>query len=378
MRAYFDYAATAPIRPSVKKGVLPFLEIIYGNPSSTYREGQDARFAIEMARQQVAQSVGASSSEITFTSGGTFSNHWALSASLEKRFSEGKTHIITSAIEHPSVLKTLEWLGNLGASITILPVNQEGTIDLQDLQSAITPYTALCSIMWVNNELGTISPIQEIGDICHNNNILFHVDAVQALGSFPINLSDLPVDLMSFSAHKIGGIKGCGALYIRDGLNIPSALHGGAQERGKCAGTENIVGIVGFGIATEENAQQLPNCKEKIFTFKKEILSSFHKIPNLTLNVSENTIDSILNFRIEGVSNEDLLTCCDMEGLSLSAGSACSSGSIEPSPVLLAIGLSKEAANSSFRLSMGYGTTEKDIAFLLDKFPKIISKMRNQ
>lgn len=378
MRAYFDYAATAPVRPSVKEAVLPTLDRLFGNPSSLYKEGQEARFAVEMARQQVATSIGADAAEITFTSGGTESNHWALSALFEKGRQIGKTHMIISAVEHPSVLRTAKWLESSGASLTILPVTSEGVVSPETLCSSIREDTFFCSIMWVNNELGSISPMEELSLICKNAGVFFHVDAVQALGALTIDVHHLPVDCLSLSAHKIGGLKGTGALYIRNSLELPSLFHGGAQEREKRAGTENVPGIVAFGKAAEENAYELPKHQQKTKIYQEKIIETFEMIPGVSLNSPQNAISSILNFQVEGISNENLLARADMAGLSFSAGSACSSGSLEPSPVLLALGCTPEVANSSFRLSMGYGTTEYDIDFLLKTLPPLITQMRKK
>lgn len=378
MRAYFDYAATAPVRPSVKEAVLPTLDRLFGNPSSLYKEGQEARFAVEMTRQQVATSIGADAAEITFTSGGTESNHWALSALFEKGRQIGKTHMIISAVEHPSVLKTAKWLESSGASLTILPVTGEGVVSPEALCSAIREDTFFCSIMWVNNELGSISPIEELSLICKNADVFFHVDAVQALGALAIDVHHLSIDCLSLSAHKIGGLKGTGALYIRNSLELPSLFHGGAQEREKRAGTENVPGIVAFGKAAEENAYELPEHQQKMKIYQEKIIETFEMIPGVSLNSPQNAISSILNFQVEGISNENLLARADMAGLSFSAGSACSSGSLEPSPVLLALGCTPEVANSSFRLSMGYGTTEYDIDFLLKTLPPLITQMRKK
>jgi len=358
----------------------PYLDGFYGNASSLYSLGRESAKALHKARADIAEALNCDPREIYFTSGGSESNNWAVkgAAALMKNMkTQGKNHIISSQFEHHAVLHVLLALEKFGYEVTYLPVYEDGVVRVEDLQSAIRPDTGLCTIMQVNNEIGTIQPVAEIGALCRERGILFHSDAVQALGNIPLDLSALNADLVSLSGHKIHAPKGVGALYINKKIRLAPFIEGGAQESGKRAGTENVAGIVGFAKAVQEavsgaeakRAALLPLC-EKLY---KEIM----KIERVHLNgdMEQRAINN-LNFSFEGIEGESLLLMLDMAGICCSSGSACTSGSLDPSHVLLALGLPHEIAHGSLRISMSKYTTEAEVDKLLEALPGIVNKLR--
>ncbi|MFA5622785.1 MAG: cysteine desulfurase NifS [Candidatus Dojkabacteria bacterium] len=374
---YLDNSATTKIHPEVVESMMPYLTQLYGNASSIYRIGRESRKAVDSARDLVAKALGATSSEIFFTSGGTEADNWAIKGIAFANEKKGK-HIITTNIEHHAVLHTCQYLEKIGFEVTYLPVKENGIVDVKDLESAIRKDTILISVMFANNEIGTIQPIKEIGEIAKEKGIYFHTDAVQAIGNIPIDVNTLNIDLLSLSGHKFNGPKGVGALYIRRGVNITNLLHGGAQERTKRAGTENVAGIVGLGKAIEIATKDIE---------RKSIYLT--KLRDMTINKLLTTIpDTILNGdsikRLPGnvnvcfkyIEGESILLMLDMKGIYASSGSACTSGSLDPSHVLLAIGLPHEIAHGSLRLTFSTENTKKDIEYLLDILPPIVERLR--
>ncbi|HHT50068.1 MAG TPA: cysteine desulfurase NifS [Eubacteriaceae bacterium] len=377
-RKYFDYSATTPVDSEVLNEMLPYFNNDFGNPSSVYSYGRDSKKAIENARYKIAKLINADAREIFFTGGGTESDNWAIKGIAIALKNKGN-HIITSSIEHHAVLHSCKYLEKHGFRVTYLPVDKYGLISLEDLKSEINDRTILITIMFANNEIGTIQPIKEIGKIAKENNIYFHTDGVQAIGNTVIDVKDMNIDLLSISAHKIYGPKGIGALYIKKGIKIDPIIHGGAQERKKRAGTENVPGIVGFGKAAEiaynnldKNIQDLTNLRDKL------IKGIFDNIDYVILNGHpHNRLPGNVNISFQFIEGEALLLSLDMVGICGSSGSACTSGTLDPSHVLLAIGLSHEIAHGSLRLSIGKYTKEEDIDYLLQELPKIIKRLRN-
>lgn len=377
-RIYMDYAATTPIKKEVAAEMMPYYTEVFGNPSSVHFFGRGVKAVIDNARDEVAKLINAQSSEIYFTGGGSEADNWAIKGVAFANKEKGN-HIITSKIEHHAVLHTCEYLEkNHGFEITYLDVNKDGLIDLMDLQNAITDKTILISIMFANNEIGTIEPIKEISKIAKENGILFHTDAVQAVGNISVDVNELGVDLLAMAAHKIYGPKGIGALYVRKGVKLHSLLHGGAQEKKKRAGTENIPGIVGFGKAAELARKELGIHMEKLTLLRNKLISGvLEKIPYSRLNGSaEHRLPGNTNFCFEFIEGESLLLSLDFVGIAGSSGSACTSGSLEPSHVLMAIGLGHEIAHGSLRLSLGDMNTEEDVDYVLQELPKIVNKLR--
>ncbi|MDD5081955.1 MAG: cysteine desulfurase NifS [Dehalococcoidales bacterium] len=376
-RIYLDYAATTPTHPEVVKAMLPYFTESFGNPSSIHACGREAQTAIEQARTKVADLINARHDEIVFTGGGSEADNFALEGVAFANESKGN-HIITSAIEHHAVIETCRFLEKRGFNITYLPVDGYGRVDPDDVQGAITNQTILVSVMHANNEIGTIEPIREISRITKEAGVLFHTDAVQTAGHLPINVTELGVDLLSMSAHKLYGPKGVGALYIRKGIRLIPLIHGGEQERGRRASTENVTGIVGFGraagIAREEmagEAQRLTALRDKLIHGLQEQIGSLH-LNGHPVNRLPNNVNVSFAF-IEG---ESICLTLDQENICSSTGSACSSASQEPSHVLLAIGLSPELARGSLRLTLGKWTTEEEISHVLKGLPRIITKLR--
>jgi len=376
-RIYLDYAATTPTHPEVVKAMLPYFTDSYGNPSSVHIFGQEAKGAMGEARARVAALVEARKDEIVFTSGGTEADNLALKGVAFANEQKGK-HIITSSIEHHAVLESLRFLEKQGFRVTYLPVDQYGMVDPQDVKGAIAEDTVLISIMHANNEVGTIQPIAEIGKIARERGVYFHTDAVQTVGHMPVNVNEMGVDLLSMSAHKLYGPKGVGALYVRKGTRLVSLIHGGDQERRRRASTENIPGIVGFGKAAEiargkmaEEAARLTALRDRLIegllTRIEDIRLNGHPTQRLPNNV---------NVSIRYVEGESMLLDLDMEGIAPSTGSACSSSSLEPSHVLLALGLSHEEAHGSLRFSLGRETTGADVERVLEVLPPIVAKLR--
>lgn len=376
-RIYLDHAATTPCEPDVLKAMLPYFGENFGNPSSIHSFGQDARHAVEEAREKVAALINARVEEIVFTSGGTEADNFAIKGVAWANVNKGN-HIITSKIEHHAVIEPCKFLEKHGFSVTYLPVDKYGCVDPADVQNAITDKTILVSVMHANNEIGTIEPIMEIGRIAGSKDILFHTDAVQTAGHLDINLEKMPVDLLSISSHKFYGPKGVGALFIRKGTRIKSIIQGGEQERKRRASTENVPGIVGMGKACEIAKTQMPGEITKLTSLRDKLISGlFEKIEDVHLNGhTRQRLPNNVNITIKYIEGESMLLNLDMEGIAVSTGSACSSSSLEPSHVLLALGLAHEEAHGSIRFSLGRATADNDIDLVLDVFPKIVNKLR--
>ncbi|MDD1677360.1 MAG: cysteine desulfurase NifS [Methanomicrobiales archaeon] len=374
---YLDHAATTAVKPAVFDAMRPYYTEHYGNPSSIYSIARESRKVIETARAQVAKVLGAEQDEIYFTSGGSESDNWAIKGVAFANRKKGN-HIITSAIEHHAVLHTCQYLEKEGFSVTYLPVDRYGFVDPQDLEKAITDKTILISIMYANNEIGTIEPVTELGALAKKHKILFHTDAVQAIGNVPIDVKAQNIDLLSLSAHKFYGPKGCGALYIRKGVRIDNLIHGGGQERKRRAGTENIAGIVGLAKAIELATADIGGHNARIAAMRDRLLKGIlDTIPNSRLNGHpERRLTGNLNVSFEFIEGESMLLWLDDEGICGSTGSACTSGSLEPSHVMLAIGLSPEVAHGSLRLTLGDANTDEDVDRVLDVLPKVVAKLR--
>lgn len=375
---YLDNSATTPLKKEVLDAMMPYLTERFGNPSSIYHIGRTAKEAVENARKQVADAIGASPSEIYFTGCGSEADNWAIKGIAQAKEKKGK-HIISSAIEHHAVLHTLNYLEKHGFEVTYLPVDEFGKISLTDLETAIRPDTILITVMMANNEVGTIQPIREIGEIAKEHKIAFHTDAVQAVGSIPVNVGDLNVDMLSLSGHKFGGPKGVGALYIRNGLRPEIFMHGGAQERARRAGTENVASIVGLGKAITLATTNLPEKIEKISALRNYLIESIMKeIPHVKLNGHPtDRLPGNANFSFHFIEGESLLLMLDLNGIAASSGSACTSGSLDPSHVLLAMGLKHEIAHGSLRLSIGEINTKEEIDKVIRLLPEIVQKLRN-
>ncbi len=376
-RIYLDYAATTPMHPLVLKAMLPWFTDGFGNPSSIHSFGQEAKGAIEEAREKVARLVGAKSDEIVFTGSGTEADNFAIKGVAYAKEHEGK-HIITTAIEHHAVMETCKFLEKRGFKVTYLSVDRDGLVDLGEVKKAITDETILISVMHANNEIGTIEPIQEIARIAKDREICFHTDAVQAVGHLPVDVDELKVDLVSISAHKLCGPKGVGALYIRKGTKIVPFMHGGEQEHGRRASTQNVPGIVGFGKACQLAQKEMGQEKERLETLRDKLINGIlNRIDHVHLNGHPTQrLPNNVNISLEFVEGESILLNLDLVGIAASTGSACSSSVLEASHVLLALGLPHESAHSSLRLSLGQETTEKDIDYVLEKLPQIVNKLR--
>lgn len=374
---YFDHAATTPTHPYVIEKMLPYYSLHFGNPSSPYALAYESQQAIEEARKSVAKALGALPEEIYFTSGGTESDNWAIKGIAYANQKKGN-HIITSQIEHHAVLHACEYLEKQGFTVTYLPVDRYGRVSPQDIEAAITDKTTLITIMTANNEIGTIQPIREIGEIARKHKVYFHTDAVQAIGAFKIDVKLMNIDLLSLSAHKFYGPKGMGALYIRKGVKIDSFHHGGAQERRRRAGTENVPGIVGLGKAIELATLDIESRSNKLRRLQGRLINGLLSIPHSRLNghPSErlpNNVNVIFKF-IEG---ESIILLLDSLGIYASTGSACTSASLDPSHVLLACGLPHEIAHGSLRLTLGEENTDKDVDYLLEVIPGIVERLRS-
>ena len=375
---YLDNAATTKTAPEVVQAMVPYFSELYGNPSSIYSIAARSRDAITASREAIAGILGARTEEIYFTAGGTESDNWALKAAFDAYRGKGN-HIITTKIEHHAILHTCEYLEKeRGAKITYLDVDENGLIKTEELEKAITPETILISVMFANNEIGTVQPIREIGKIAREHGILFHTDAVQAFGQLPIQVDDCCIDMLSASGHKINGPKGIGFLYIRKGVKIRSFIHGGAQERKRRAGTENVPGIVGLGVAAKLAADTREERTAKEIQLRDYMIGRIREeIPNCRLNGHPSLrLPNNVNFSFEFVEGESLLIMLDMEGICASSGSACTSGSLDPSHVLLAIGLPHEIAHGSLRLTLSDETTKEDIDFTVDRIREIVAKLR--
>ncbi|OPZ88851.1 MAG: Cysteine desulfurase [Firmicutes bacterium ADurb.Bin419] len=374
---YFDHAATTPVKPEVLEEMMPYFTRKFGNASSIYSIGRESKKAVEEAREKVAKTLGALTREIFFTGSGSEADNWAIKGVAYSNREKGN-HIITTAIEHHAVLHTCQYLESDGFEVTYLPVDENGLVSSEQVRNAIKSNTILISIMFANNEIGTIQPIAEIGKIAKERNIYFHTDAVQAIGSIPINVNELNVDLLSLSSHKFYGPKGVGALYIRKGVKITNFLHGGAQERGRRASTENVAGIVGLGKAIELATQNLEQYNNKLVALRDRTIEEItKKIPFIKLNGDRyKRLPGNVNFSFEFIEGESLLLMLDMKGIAASSGSACTSGSLDPSHVLLAIGLPHEIAHGSLRITFGDENTQEDVDYLLEVLPFIVERLR--
>jgi len=376
-RIYLDHSATTPVRTEVATAVMEYMTGKYGNPSSVHSFGREAKAALEKARGQVAALINAQPEEIIFTSGGTESDNLAIIGVARANAIRGK-HIITSAIEHHAVLDTCKALEKEGFRVTYLPVDAYGQISLADLEAAITDDTILISIMHVNNEVGTIQPIAEIGRIARERGVLFHTDAVQSLGKIPVDVKAQNIDLLSGSGHKIYGPKGTGFLYMRKGVRLKNLVHGGGQERKKRSGTENLPGIVGLGVAAELAAAEMETEMKRLAALRDRLIKGLQeKIPHVRLNGHPTErIATNANLSFEYVEGESLLLSLDLKGIAASSGSACTSGSLEPSHVLTAMGLCHELAHGSVRFTLGKDNTEEDIDYVLEVMPPIVERLR--
>ena len=377
-RIYLDNAATTAVDPVVLETMLPYFTEIFGNPSSIHSTGRDAHRAVDAARKQVAAAINAQPNEIYFTAGGSESDNWAIKGIAFAKREKGN-HIITSSIDHHAVLHTCEWLEKQGFEVTYLPVDEYGQVRLEDVEAAITDKTILITIMAANNEIGTIQPIAEIGKLAKEKGITFHTDAVQAVGAIPLDVQAMNIDLLSMSGHKFHGPKGIGVLYIRKGVRIDNFMHGGAQERSKRAGTENLAAIVGMGKAIELATQNLEANAAHMTRLRDKLIGGIlERIPDVRLNGHPtNRLPNNCNVSVRYIEGEALLLRLDLAGVAGSSGSACTSGSLDPSHVLLAIGLPHEIAHGSLRLSLSNTTTEEEIDYVLDTLPGIVKSLRD-
>lgn len=375
---YLDHAATTAVHPDVLKEMLPYFTDRFGNPSSVYGFAANNKNKLTEARETIAGALGAKPEEIYFTAGGSESDNWALKCTAEAYGVHGG-HIITTKIEHHAILHTCKYLQNRGYDVTYLDVDENGLVDLNKLEAAIRPDTFLISIMFANNEIGTIEPIKEIGEIAHRHGILFHTDAVQAFGQIPIHVDGMNIDMLSASGHKFNGPKGIGFLYIKKGLKLKSFIHGGQQERGRRAGTENVPGIVGIAKACEIAMAEMEERMKKETELRDYLIERILKeIPYTRLNGhSKKRLPNNVNISFQFVEGESILIMLDMAGICASSGSACTSGSVDPSHVLLAIGLPHEIAHGSLRLTIGYENTKEEMDTVVDNLKRIITNLRN-
>ena len=375
---YMDYAATTYVKPEVLETMLPYFTEKFGNPSSFYGISRETKRAIDAAREQVAKALNCEPGEVYFTGGGSEADNWAIKGIASAHRKKGN-HIITTKIEHHAVLHTCQYLEKNGFEVTYLDVDSEGFINLDDLRNAITDKTILVSIMFANNEIGTIQPIKEIGEICREKNVYFHTDAVQAVGNVPVDVKEMNIDMLSLAGHKIYGPKGIGVLYIKKGIRIDNLIHGGAQERNRRAGTENIAAIVGIGKAIELATENLQEHMEKLIPLRDKLIDGLLKIPYTYLNGprGDKRLPGNVNVRFRFIEGESILLSLDFKGVCASSGSACTSGSLDPSHVLLAIGLPHELAHGSLRLTMGEGSNEEQVDYVIEVLPEIIERLRN-
>lgn len=375
---YMDNAATTAVSQEALETMMPFFRENFGNPSTIYSVGRNAKKELEIARERVAKALGASPKEIFFTSCGTESDNWAIKGAAFEGLKKGKNHIITSKIEHHAVLHTVQYLEKKGFDVTYLDVDSQGLVNPKDVKNAITEKTALVTIMYANNEIGTIEPIEEIGKICKDKGVLFHTDAVQAVGHVPIDVKKQNIDMLSLSAHKFHGPKGIGALYIRKGVRIETFMEGGAQESGKRAGTENTAEIAALGKAIETACTEIEEKNSKLIKKRDKLISELLKIERSRLNGHrEKRLPGNVNISFEGIEGESLLLLLDMAGICASSGSACTSGSLDPSHVLLAIGLPHEIAHGSLRLSLDESNTDEEIDFVIAEVSKAVKRLRD-
>ncbi|MCD8234870.1 MAG: cysteine desulfurase NifS [Cloacibacillus porcorum] len=378
---YLDNSATTKVDPRVTEAMLPYFSEKYGNPNSLHKFGREARAAIDNARAQVASLINAKPTDIIFTGAGSEADNLAIKGAAWALKEKGKgSHIITSAIEHHAILDTVRWLGKMGFEYTILPVDDKGFVSPADLEAAIRPDTILATIMFANNEIGTIQPVKELGEVCRRHGVMFHVDGVQAAGHIKVDVEQLPIDMMTMAAHKMYGPKGLGALYVRRGVKLIPTLHGGGQEFGLRSGTENVPGIVGFGVAAEITKERLERGDDKKLAQLRDyfIDGVLSRIPesHLTGAAGDARLPFHTSFTVKYIEGEGMLLLLDAAGIAASSGSACTSGSLEPSYVLLATGLDHTTAHGSVRLTMSHDTTKEDIDYVLEKFPEIVEKLR--
>ena len=374
---YLDHASTTPVRPEVVEAMAPYFTEHFGNPSSIYPLGQEASDAVAAARESLASLIGATPREIFFTSGGTESDNWALKGFARANATKGR-HLITSAIEHHAVLHTCEALVREGFEVTYLPVDEHGLVSVEDFKAAIRPDTILASIMFANNEIGTIEPIRELAAVAHEASVVFHTDAVQAFGHEPIDVNELGIDMLSASSHKIYGPKGVGLLYVRRGVELQNLLDGGQQERGRRGSTENVPGIVGFARAAELAAEEIAPERDRQLALRDHAIRRIlEEIPSAKLNGSwESRLANNVNFSFEFIEGEGMLLQLAARGICVSSGSACTSGSLDPSHVLLAIGLPHEIAHGSLRMTLGRDTTREDVDFAVDSLKATLQNLR--
>lgn len=375
---YADNAATTKVSKPVLDVMMPYFTEEYGNASSIYALGRSAKKALETARETVAKAIGAETSEIYFTSCGSESDNWAIRSVCERLAAKGKKHIVTSVFEHHAVLHTCQALEKLGFEVTYLPVYKNGIVKTEDVKNAIREDTALVTIMYANNEIGTIQPVEEIATVCREKGVLFHTDAVQAMGHVKIDVHAQGIDMLSLSGHKIHAQKGIGALYVRKGIPVTNLIFGGAQERNRRAGTENLPAIAGFAKAMEIASTDIEKRAEKTAKQRDRLIEGILKLPRTRLNGDPvKRLPGTVNISIEGVEGESLLLMLDLNGICASSGSACTSGSLDPYHVLLALGLKHEVAHGSLRLSIGDETTDEDIDYILEVVPKVVKRLRD-
>jgi len=375
---YMDYAATTYTKPEVLEDMIPYFTEFYGNPSSIYSISRETKKAIDKARNRIAKAINADPAEIYFTGGGSEADNWAIKGIALANKNKGN-HIITTKIEHHAVLHTCEYLEKQGFEVTYLDVDEEGSIRLEELKNAIKPSTILVTIMTANNEIGTVQPIKEIGAICKERKVFFHTDAVQAIGHIDMDVKNMNIDALSLSGHKIYGPKGVGVLYLRKGIKLHNLVHGGAQERNRRAGTENVAGIVGLGKAIELAMENLTEEKERLTYLRDKLIKGLLEIPYSKLNgsVGDRRLPGNVNISFEFIEGESVLLMLDAKGICASSGSACTSGSLDPSHVLLSIGLPHEVAHGSLRLTMGAKTTEEEVDYVIETVPAIVQRLRD-
>lgn len=378
MNVYADNAATTKMSRTAIDAMLPYMETVFGNPSSLHSVGQRANEALCDARERVAKCLGCEAREIYFTSGGSEADNQAIISAAMIGAKKGKKHIISTAFEHHAVLHTLKKLEKQGFEIELLPVGEKGNITAEQVKNAIRSDTCLVTVMFANNEIGSILPIPEIGAVCKEKGVLFHTDAVQAAGHEHINVKDMNIDMLSLSAHKFHGPKGIGVLYARKGINLTNVIEGGAQERGKRGGTENIPAIMGMAAALEEACAHIDENKARVSALRDRLISGLNEIPYSALNGDPvNRLAGNVSFCFEGIEGESILLLLDANGICASSGSACTSGSLEPSHVLLAIGRPHEIAHGSLRLSLCENNTDEEITYMLEVIPKVVERLRN-
>ncbi|MDF2881000.1 MAG: cysteine desulfurase NifS [Clostridiaceae bacterium] len=378
-KVYMDYAATTFTRPEVLEEMMPYFTEEFGNPSSLYSFSDKTKKVVDLSRERVAKAINAEKNEIFFTAGGSEADNWALKGIAYAHMNKGK-HIITTSIEHHAIINTGKFLEKQGFEVTYLPVDQYGMVRVEDVEKAIRPDTILVSVMFANNEVGTIQPIKEIGKVCREHKVLFHTDAVQAVTHVPIDVKDMNIDLLSMAGHKFYGPKGIGALYIRKGIKIENLIHGGGQERGKRASTENIAGIVGIGKAIELASNEMENESKRLIALREKLMNGIiERIPYTKINGSKDInrrLPGNANFSFIGIEGETLLLDLDFAGIYASTGSACASASLDPSHVLLAMGLKHEVAHGSLRLTLGAKSTEEDVNYVLEVLPDLVKRRR--